>query len=630
VQLSLWSTKRQKLRFASMLKDHFKSSKFASMWRDHVNDEEFIDCVKKRIRYLATSELKPPPDPALLERVIRRLSALEGVVHKAWEPRLRADFTSPLAMVATAGMWWAMLAHELAAVCGLVGGRLATGFARGATVFAGWVLPLAQFGMALYGAAVGLAGFKEARRLEDNLEMLEQSQSLGKFPTLQESMRYQVEALWVSNAAAEIVAGPALFLGQCFMALGGPTVLANVYVLALGALLSGISILLKTVVELESEKRFGYNDDALQVTDIILEELPASVSSYSTEYEDQGLALIQSRRLQYLRELAWLKAFALLHQTSRKAPAKVSWVLRLKSFFFGSNSSRKPSDGGLSHFLYRVSRQYSERYDAELEDMLQAIVSQAGTFFKEAIHRASDLLFMSRMYLAMLETERELGRSKDHSEAHDSTGNHSSSIGPVVEALNRAMHEWEKENQMGHLQSVLKGAEAEGLTGKLHQIVLEEILIRGEASKSVTARLNPFVEQLPCWEDRSFSVPGLSVFQFQHQKHAYRFRPDAVLAGLAALDERTPVDGGPSKEATADFCSPPQPSSSEVPPPHMRGGNSLTAEVIAQVIGKAAWKSILAYRKFEVRSQLGCLNEAFFELLRQHEMRTSLSEPVPA
>ena len=40
-------------------------------------------------------------------------------VSKAWEPRVRASFTSPMAMLATASMWWAMLCSQLGALAGL-------------------------------------------------------------------------------------------------------------------------------------------------------------------------------------------------------------------------------------------------------------------------------------------------------------------------------------------------------------------------------------------------------------------------------------------------------------------------------------------------------------------------------
>ena len=40
-------------------------------------------------------------------------------VSKAWEPRVRASFTSPMAMLATASMWWAMLCSQLGAFAGL-------------------------------------------------------------------------------------------------------------------------------------------------------------------------------------------------------------------------------------------------------------------------------------------------------------------------------------------------------------------------------------------------------------------------------------------------------------------------------------------------------------------------------
>ena len=61
-------------------------------------------------------------------------------VSKAWEPRVRASFTSPMAMLATASMWWAMLCSQLGAFAGLFP-RARLDMVR---VMSGFLVPLSQ------------------------------------------------------------------------------------------------------------------------------------------------------------------------------------------------------------------------------------------------------------------------------------------------------------------------------------------------------------------------------------------------------------------------------------------------------------------------------------------------------
>jgi hypothetical protein len=93
---------------------HPKSDKSSNMWHQHREDVDFIQSCKKLVRRLGD---KGHAGEAGLEMSIRLLSSLDDVVRKAWEPRIRAVLTSPCAMAGTAGMWWAMLGHELAALC---------------------------------------------------------------------------------------------------------------------------------------------------------------------------------------------------------------------------------------------------------------------------------------------------------------------------------------------------------------------------------------------------------------------------------------------------------------------------------------------------------------------------------
>ncbi|KAJ1477793.1 hypothetical protein T484DRAFT_1905633, partial [Baffinella frigidus] len=262
-----------------------------------------------------------------LEALIRRVSVLEHMVDKAWEPRVRAAFTSPLAMAATAGMWYAMLCHQVAAICSFFAASLGPpqdllfspiahlplfratvakalgGLSRGMIQLAAWVLPVSQAGMALYGASVGMNGLKEAAELRERRDLILASKALDRFATAKLALIEQGNFLYSANFAAEVVAGPVLLLGQLLMALGGEAMLHSVLllgqllmalggeamfhsvaVLLTGAVLSVGSIAVKTVVELDTQKRFGYDDDSISVTDLLVHHVPSRVSKlkYST------------------------------------------------------------------------------------------------------------------------------------------------------------------------------------------------------------------------------------------------------------------------------------------------------------------------------------------------------------
>jgi hypothetical protein len=101
-----------------------------SMWRQHSEDESFIRDTKSLVRLIGEGGQRGKPG---IEAGVRLLSSLEEVVSEAWEPRVRAVVTSPCAMIGTAGMWWAMLGHELAALCNFIGGSNAAKIAKAAT-----------------------------------------------------------------------------------------------------------------------------------------------------------------------------------------------------------------------------------------------------------------------------------------------------------------------------------------------------------------------------------------------------------------------------------------------------------------------------------------------------------------
>jgi hypothetical protein len=56
------------------------------------------------------------------------------------------------------------------------------------------------------------------------------------------------------------------YAGQALMVLGAPAMLGDVYVLILGGVLSAVSIVTKTLVELDTDARFGYDDNAIYMT----------------------------------------------------------------------------------------------------------------------------------------------------------------------------------------------------------------------------------------------------------------------------------------------------------------------------------------------------------------------------
>jgi hypothetical protein len=216
-------------------------------------------------------------------------------------------------MLATASMWWAMLCYQLVALAEFLAPDNAF-FSRwllpGSRGLAKYLLPFGQACMAVYGLSVGINGLREGAELEEELMLVRRSAALACFPEVQHVLRRQLSHLYMANLAAEVVAGPLLFAGQALMAIGAPGVLGNVYVLALGGLLSAVSIVSKTLVELDTESRFGYDDDALPVPHTLVSHLPGHVPQCSHSFDVRTLAVIQRRREVRLRKLAWLKALS--------------------------------------------------------------------------------------------------------------------------------------------------------------------------------------------------------------------------------------------------------------------------------------------------------------------------------
>lgn len=60
------------------------------------------------------------------------------------------------------------------------------------------------------------------------------------------------------------------------MALGAPSLIGNLPLLALGSVLTAFSIIIKIFVDLDTERKFGYDDDALSVSEILLDNVPVS------------------------------------------------------------------------------------------------------------------------------------------------------------------------------------------------------------------------------------------------------------------------------------------------------------------------------------------------------------------
>jgi len=259
-----------------------------------------------------------------LSQAIRVLAALDGVVSKAWEPRVRASFSSPVAMLATACMWWAMLCYQLVALAQLVASHLPflLSLVEMWRLAAAQLLPLGQASMAVYGLSVGVTGVREATELAEEMRLVRTSSALATFPLLKAVLGCQLSWLFAANMAAEVVAGPMLCVGQALMALGAPGMWGSVYALMMGGILSGISIAAKTAVDLDTASRFGYDEDALPVPHILVSHLPSQMPRCQHHLDLSSLAVIQRRRERRLRKLAWLKAIGTL------VPAVASRALR--------------------------------------------------------------------------------------------------------------------------------------------------------------------------------------------------------------------------------------------------------------------------------------------------------------
>ena len=164
--------------------------------------------------------------------------------------------------------------------------------------------------MAIYGLSVGINGVREGAELWEERELLRSSSALAHFALVQAALQVvrapvridphrsacmhacrrrrvhahtcrttpgravarthmrvqtmracplQVQVRWllVANLAAEIVAGPLLCAGQGLMALGSPGLLGKVALLVTGGVLSALSIVIKTLVDLDTQARFG-------------------------------------------------------------------------------------------------------------------------------------------------------------------------------------------------------------------------------------------------------------------------------------------------------------------------------------------------------------------------------------
>lgn len=579
-------------------------------FRDHVEDARFLKRSKVIVRNLARLDLTAHEEQ--IERLVRRMAVLEGVVRKAWEPRLRANLTSPLAMFACAGMWWAMLLHELAAFSGFLGGRRILAAGAVARTIAEWILPASQGCMALYGASVGVAGVREASELGQNLQRIKDSSSLDSFLELKASLRHHLEALRSSNAMAEIVAGPALFFGQIFMALGAPSLIGNLPLLALGSVLTAFSIIIKIFVDLDTERKFGYDDDALSVSEILLDNVPASLPSCSHQYELRALKIIQDKRVVYLRELAWIKLLSLLHSAAGPEPS--CWRR-----WFGCllPPPSRPSSARMGALLAGAQGTYSEGYDVELQRMLHAIVADRSVeqVLSAALPEAHDPLFIAFLFLAVLDDIRPpasdapaptcsgAGDKCTHTDkCTDSDEQHL--VTAAAARLGEAVERWVGRDRAANMEEVLERLEVQGLSAKLHEAVLDMVMVKGSWGKQLERWHRPFIEVVDCWEERTLKVPGiwglLHLWTVKHVKQAYRFQADSFLKLYRKIHS---PDTAPAKRVALGVQS---------------------VDRVADIISRASWRVVEVHRKFQDRSELGCLNEALLELLRQRELRTSL------
>ena len=285
------------------------------------------------------------PSESVLEQMVRLLAALDGVVTKAWEPRVRADLTSPLAMFATATMWWSMLCHELAAFSGFIQQLTQTSalssFATACKTVANWMLPVGQLGMSLYGLSVGINGVREAFELAEKQEMVRESKMLDKFSETKTILLRQLSHLAQSTFLSEILAGFLLFFGQLMMTIGCQDIAGKIYFLLFGISSSAVAIVMKTYIDLDTEKKFGYDEDILSVPQILINHVPKTIAVCSHQSDFRAIALVQAKRERLLWKLAWMKALTLIdgkeeEDTRRRVAAgdlyKFDYDLELREF----------------------------------------------------------------------------------------------------------------------------------------------------------------------------------------------------------------------------------------------------------------------------------------------------------
>lgn len=442
-----------------------------SVWKQHSNDEAFIRETKSIVRLLGEEGQRGTRG---VESGVRLLSTLEDVVSKAWEPRVRAVVTSPCAMLGTAGMWWAMLGHELAALCNFIGGARAVSVAAAATAVSEVGLPVAQLSMAMYGLSVGINGSFEALHNAKLLNLLKTSRVLGTCKQPRKSLEKQIQALARSNVLAQIVAGPVLAVGQVCMALGGPALFSSLPCLLVGGGLTGISIASKAFFDILENRRFGFDGNALPVRKELLQDIPSSGEA-AQGVEKKAVEMLQARRRMQLHQLAWIKMFKTMSKVVAKPRKGWLWGLVV-----GSDSKT----GERGRLVDALRGTYRRGYQSELRRVLLCMLDSDESMgvVDECLGRASDSVFMSYLTLsAVREIESQTWHKVHHgpncSEQHahqdgpcDATRTASLSV-----RLREIIREWDTKARKEQVQEVLLLLQKENLFQYMQQSVLTQV-----------------------------------------------------------------------------------------------------------------------------------------------------------
>mmetsp|Transcript_38820 Transcript_38820/g.99182 ORF Transcript_38820/g.99182 Transcript_38820/m.99182 type:complete len:910 (-) Transcript_38820:85-2814(-) len=580
-----------------------------AMWRQHYEDEKFIADVKQLVRVLGE---KGQAGTAGLEEGVRMLSELETVVNKAWEPRVRAALTSPCAMIGTAGMWWAMLGHELAALCNFIGGRNAARVAFVATQLSEIGLPVAQLSMALYGMSVGVNGLFEASHYRKLLGDLRKSRVLGVCDQPRGSVVLQAEALALSNILANVISGPVLAVGQVCMALGGPALLGNLACLLTGGSLTLLSIGFKAFMDIRENRRFGFDDNALPVREELLKDLPP----HGSGFERMAVEMLQCRRKMQLHQLAWIKVLKAVNEECSRSPS-------IFSSCFGKEESVE------SRLVKRLRNSYQRGYQSELKGVLATILDseKAWAAVKCILSDGQDRMMMTFVTLKVVRAieqqtwnpvqKQEHVRDCEHVRMEDNarTNNLASEIWEMLK-------DWREMDRKMQAEAVLVLLERDNLTQYMHQSVLTQMIVEGPWCMRPEPKHAPFLEVVDIKEERSLGVPFLTVGAYNHKKRAYRFLEKSFLSHLDRAHRTAAHTNPPSSQSWFQIARSVSTAGDK------ESAMSFLADV-ELMVQKGAWFCVCLHRKYRARSELGCLNDALIAMVRQRELKRELKVSVP-